>query len=194
MAILDDAVELVVWYESQPDCGTYKSDSKIAERLGWVIGGMTAPKRLAASSSSKSGLQPKGDAGRVRRARRFVDQHNDRQPFLGYAFGTKTNGAGVKFSMLITPRMGNAIDAMQESSSEQMRRAVQQTEQAAAERARMIAKFNEDEAAYITAGKFEHALVIHDAAKELQMFGQLTMATLQQARHLGILSRFGAEA
>lgn len=194
MALLDDAIEVVCWYESQPDCGTYKSDAQVAERLGWFVGGITKPKFHPGrrAMDKRVGL-PKGDAARVRRARRFVDQHNRHQPFLGYSFGTRRNGASRTFSMLITPNGVNAPAAVDEAASEQMGRAVQAANQAAAERSRVIDKLNELESSFITDGKFEHAFCVHDAASQLHEFGTIRMLTLQEARRLGILAVTGAE-
>lgn len=193
MAILDDAIELVCWYESQPDCGTYKTDAQIAERLGWFMGGITKPKyHPGRNSLDRSSGLPKSDMARVRRARRFVDQHNKTQPFLGYSFGTRRNGTGRTFSMLITPNGVNAPEAVDEAASEQMGRAVQQANQAAAERARMIDKFAELEESFVREQKFDHAFCVHDAANQLREFGTIRMLTIQEARRLGILALSGA--
>jgi hypothetical protein len=191
MSLLDDAVELVCWFESLPDCGTYHSDERIAARLGWFNGGASLGPITSARRRVGGGSLPSGDAARVRRARRYVDQNNGQQPFLGYSFGTKRNGSGVKFMMLITPKMRNSGEAADEAASEQMGRAVQQASQATSERARMIHKLNEQESAYIKDSKFDRALVLHDAAKELQTTGQITMSTLRAARELGILREVG---
>lgn len=194
MGILDDAIELVCWFESLPDCGTWDSDEKIAAKLRWFAGGHRSVHMPSAKARLKGGSGPDGDVARVRRARRYVDMNNEHQPFLGYSFGTKRNGAGRKFMMLITPNGANAPSAVDEAASEQMGRAVQQTNQAASERARMIHKLNEHEQAYIKANELAKAFLMHDAAKELQTFGQLSMTTLQTARQLGVLGQIGATA
>lgn len=189
MGLLEDAVELVCWYEKQPDCGTYAKDEAIATHLGWLIGGYYQPK---SGALRRGGDQSRGDAARVRKARRYVDRHNQHQPFVGYAFGTKRNGGGMRFSMLATPRMGSAIAAHDESVSEAIGRTVQQSNQAAAERARNIAKLGEQEQSYLKAGEYEKALVVHDCVKELQTFGSITMETLSAAREKGILVSVGS--
>lgn len=186
MTLLNDAVELVCWYEAQPDCGTYAKDEAIATHLGWLLGGWSQPKDNG-KALRRGGDTSRGDAARVRRARRFVDKNNGQQPFIGYAFGTKRNGGGMRFSMLVTPRMASAVQAHDESVSEALGRSVQQANQAASERARNIAKLGEQEQAYIAAGEYEKALVVHDCVKELQTFGNITMATLSAAREHGIL-------
>ncbi len=179
MSVLEDSLDLVVWFETQPDCGTYKKDGEIAVALNWTVRSMPVdtPRRNRDSF---------GDGARVRRARRYVDRGSD-QMFSGYAFGTKRNGAGPRFIMLYTPQKGNAPEAIQESTSEQMGRAVQATQQHHAEIDRMIRKLEEDEQHYVELHQMDRAFCVHDAISELRTFGHLTMGTLRNARKLGIL-------
>lgn len=192
-----DALDLVIWYESQPDCSTWKSDSDIAIALGWFRGGQpvyASSNFSVAKQRARGGFGPDGDAGRVRVARQYVDKHNSAsEVFAGYSYGTKRNGAGRRYSLLHTPNGTNAPEAVDESTSEQMLRVVQQANQAASEQARDIGNLKEKEQAYVAQGRVECAMCVRDFYRELEFFGKPTMTTLQTARRLGILTEIRGE-
>lgn len=193
MGILSDAVDLVCWYEDQPDLGTYKSDGDIAIALGWFLGGHRPANMASARARAKGGWGPPGDAARVRRARHYVDRNNEHQPFVGYSFGTKRNGAGRKFSLLRTPTSTHAEEAVDEAVSEQMGRAVQLAKQAASERQRMVGRLQLLEEEYVQSSRIDAAFAIHDAVRDLQTNGEITGPTLLKAARLGLLAALGVE-
>ncbi len=184
MGLLEDALELVVWFENQPDCSSYKKDAEIAVDLGWFVRSMP----LGVPRRDRGNF---GEAARVRRAKRKVDKDGRDGDclFAGYSFGTKRNGSGVRYTMLHTPKSKHHPDALNEATSEQFGRANQAAEQHKAEVARMTYRLQELEEVYIQAHQTDRAFCVHDAINDLRTFGSIRLDTLKDARRLGIFQR-----
>lgn len=177
MSSIEDAVALVVWYEQLPQHGTYKQDAEIAATLGWFKGGW------------QNRVGGEGDAGRVRKTRRYVDKHGveARSPLNGYRFGTRRNGSGRGYSHLITPREASATEALDRAAREQVVRDIQSFNQHSAEVDRAAKHYLGLKDKYFAAGQIEHVLCCHDLARDLETLGYLRMATIESAMTLGIL-------
>lgn len=182
--MIEDMLEVVVWFETQPDCSTYKADGEVAAAMGWTVRSMP----LGVPRRDRGNF---GDAARVRRAKRAVDRAGrDGDPmFVGYSFGTKRNGSGVRYSMLQTPKNTPPVDAANEATSEQFGRAAQAASQRAAENARIIYRLEELKSGYIKQHQNDRAFCIHDAVTDMRTFGSIRLDTLKQARALGIFSQ-----
>lgn len=181
-----DAVEIVYWYETQPEGATFKTDGEIAVSLGWFKGGRQLQPVTEWHERKRQG--PDGDIARVRKARRYVDRNNSAgQVFYGYSFGTYPNGRGSYIKMIMSPRIDPASDQFNLAAGTQIFRIVQMANQGAAERARQIGQLEALEERYRLASMDAQRIHIHDMAIELRDKHRLDMATLQKAYQLGIL-------
>lgn len=188
----EDALELVVWYESRPGHQTTYKDKRIAAELGWLKGGDRAGRY------TKGEAVERGDAGRVRAARRWVDNSakhyaGDHQVdlFDGYTFGTKQNGAGVRTSTLIKRGAQNA-DELSLGVGEQIGRALQADQQYGSEMERMIFAFTEAKQRYMALAEYEKAFAVDHCIRDLEQKGRIEYATAQEATKAGITLPRGA--
>lgn len=166
LRLQDWALELVVWYEGRPDRTTHYRDERIAEELGWFRDG-------------------KGDAQRVRAVRRYVDKAKDGL-YGDYHFGTKTNGRGVKTSRLLKRGDETTADPLSMQVGEQIARSQQAWAQHGSEVERMVSTFVEAKDAYVSMGDFERAFCADHLLRDVEQFGHPQLATVDEARKLGI--------
>lgn len=171
---LDDAIELVAWYERLNHCATTLNDNQIALELGWTRGGA----RQGTERKGKEAPKFYGDAGRVRAARRYVD-HDTSGLFEGINFGSRENGGGRSLSRLHR-RYGNEdLAGTRVHAAAEVGRALQMIQQHESERDRRILptlreladKLKTDEA------PLAEVLAMHDVIRDMEMFGRIQGAT-----------------
>lgn len=181
--MVEDALELVIWFETQTDCSTYKVDGEVGAAIGWTVRSMP----LGVPRRDRGNF---GDAARVRRTKRYIDrQGRAGDPmFAGYSFGTKRNGSGLRYTMLNTPKTKHHGDALNEAASEQIGRAVQQAAQRSMEIDRIVYRLQEMKNSYADAHQMDRAFCVHDAITDLQNFGSVRLETLKKARSLAIFT------
>lgn len=166
---------LVLWYRDQPNLGTFLHDNEIAMRLHAVSSG----------EGWVGPHAPFGSGDLVRHTRRWVDRQRDGD-FGLLIFGTRKAGGGRSFSHL---RDGKARLAETElgtisqvQASEQRRRA------SAEERARESLKFDAQSKAFFDLNEYRKAMLCHDAATEVERYGEIQPTTRTAMEIAGLLS------
>lgn len=194
MSTESDALDLTYWHESLPDKGTFRTDEQVAASLQWWRKDIAAFSHIDIKYGRYKGTGPIGDASRVRKARNYVNRQTDnpQSPFFGYSFGTKRNGSGQKWMMLIvrsheTP----SARGLQDATQEQVSRTIQMAAHVANEVAVQITRLSELETQYMAAGRIPQAMFCHDAAHELRVLGRIEMDTLRSGQELGLLTSAG---
>lgn len=177
-----DALELVDWFEKQPDRSTMMKDSEIAERLGWFVGGH---KRSSVSGNAHGKKEPQGNAARVRTARRLVDR-DDEGLFADHVFGTRRLGGGVHITRLSV--RGTPDDATDLDSQTVAGTTLQTIRKQGQEIARQIAKWDALKAEHKKAGNIEKAIACSHASDDLGSMGRLSTATEIKLVEAGLLS------
>ncbi len=175
----DKAIEMILWYESRPNSsGTWFNDRKIGHALGWFRGGRGRPQGNPETLSQELAQV---DVAMVRNIRRYIDREID-----GYYFGTKRNGAGVRWSHLNSKDKGDPETATDAAAAEQFARLSQMEQQHGVEMERDIGKIEALQENYVTAGEVDKAFTLHDAVRDIKNTGRISPATVSEARRLGI--------
>jgi hypothetical protein len=185
------ALELVIWYQKQPNYTTMKTDAEIAAALDWY---MTRRERQALGPIAIA-MYPKGvkpvHFRRVRDIRRFIDR--DETDWAGYNFGTRKNGRGGSISTLTCPEMTEApFDAMQADAIHvvgQVQREIQRAKQMQAELDRIAAKLLGAEIIFREGGDHDRATAVAMAASDVRRgTGELLSPdTVERLFNLGLL-------
>jgi hypothetical protein len=165
-----DAIDLIGYYEKQQHRSTTLSDNQIALELGWTRGSA----HHGHDHKGKQVSEPYGDAGRVRAARRTVD--NDKTSLFGdYWFGTRQNGGGRSLSRL--HQHGDADQSgMTSHAAAEVRRALQMTQQHEAELEKRIMPTLRSIDADLQNEKapVKVILAMHDVIRDMEERGRVT--------------------
>lgn len=165
---------LVLWYRNQPEHGTHLRDNEIAMRLH----------TLAPGEGWVGPHAPFGNGDLVRSTRRWIDKRTDGD-FGELIFGTRRVGSSRSFSHL---RDGKArLVETEMATISQVLRSEQRRRASAEERARESLKFEAESKAYFDLGEYRKAMLCHDAANEVEKFGEMQPSTRAAMEVAGLL-------